>query len=97
VTGAGSSYIADGGVHACVVLQGQAELVRRWGPSLLHVDDLPYQQGLQDMPDVFTRFREQVEQVEQFKVRGRVFILLICQRVQRRASILAVHADLQTQ
>jgi hypothetical protein len=49
------------------VLQGRAELVRRWGPSLLHVDDLPYQQGLQDMPDVFTRFREQVEQ--DFKVR----------------------------
>ncbi|KAF6262584.1 cryptochrome DASH1 [Scenedesmus sp. NREL 46B-D3] len=40
-------------------IRGQAELVRRWGPSLLHVDDLPYEQGLQDMPDVFTRFREQ--------------------------------------
>jgi hypothetical protein len=49
------------------VLQGQADLVRLWGPSLLHVDDLPYQPGLQDMPDVFTRFREQVEQ--DFKVR----------------------------
>jgi hypothetical protein len=97
MTGAGSSYIADGGVHVCGVLQGQAELVQQWGPSLLHVDDLPFQQGLQDMPDVFTRFREQVEQVEQFKVRSRAFMLLIRERVQRRASKLAVHADLQTQ
>uniref|UniRef100_A0A383W805 Photolyase/cryptochrome alpha/beta domain-containing protein n=1 Tax=Tetradesmus obliquus TaxID=3088 RepID=A0A383W805_TETOB len=48
-------------------IKGRAELVSQWGPSLLHVEDLPYQQGLQDMPDVFTRFKEQVEQ--DFKVR----------------------------
>lgn len=42
-------------------MQGTARLVVHWGLTLLHVDDLPYGGGLQDMPDVFTRFREQVE------------------------------------
>jgi deoxyribodipyrimidine photo-lyase len=52
----------------CVV-QGKAKLVRHWGPSLYHIDDLPFGEGLATMPNVFTPFREKVE--KQCKVSSR--------------------------
>lgn len=46
---------------AAARLQAQgAETGRCWGPSLLHPDDLPFDPW-QQTPDVFTRFRRQVE------------------------------------
>jgi deoxyribodipyrimidine photolyase len=58
------------GVDAAVrrAIKGKAQLTPLWGPSLYHFDDLPYAQGLGDMPSVFTPFREKVE--KQCKVRG---------------------------
>jgi deoxyribodipyrimidine photo-lyase len=50
-----------------LVLQGKAKLVRHWGPSLYHIDDLPFSEGLATLPSVFTPFREKVE--KQCKVR----------------------------
>lgn len=41
--------------------QGKAQLQALWGPSLYHIDDLPFAQGLGDMPTVFTPFRDKVE------------------------------------
>lgn len=35
--------------------------MRHWGPSLFHIDDLPFGEGLSKLPSVFTPFREKVE------------------------------------
>eukprot|EP00775_Hariotina_reticulata_P010321 gene10321-10478_t len=48
-------------------VKGKAKLVRHWGPSLYHIDDVPFGEGLSTMPNVFTPFREKVE--KQCKVR----------------------------
>jgi deoxyribodipyrimidine photo-lyase len=58
------------GVDAAVrrAIKGKAQLMPLWGPSLYHIDDLPYAQGLGDMPSVFTPFKDKVEQ--QCQVRG---------------------------
>ncbi len=37
---------------------GKLEL--HWGPTLFHLDDLPFREGLTDMPDVFTPFKQKV-------------------------------------
>jgi deoxyribodipyrimidine photo-lyase len=39
----------------------QATLETVWGSTLYHVDELPYDKGLIDMPNVFTPFRTKVE------------------------------------
>jgi deoxyribodipyrimidine photolyase len=49
-------------------VKGRAQLQTLWGPSLYHIDDLPFAQGVGAMPNVFTPFREKVE--EQCKVRA---------------------------
>jgi hypothetical protein len=70
-------------VGCCVlVLQGKAKLVRHWGPSLYHIDDLPFGEGLANLPSVFTPFREKVE--KQCKVRS---------RAQRHCAV-CVHAQM---
>eukprot|EP01004_Peranema_trichophorum_P002961 NODE_1981_length_1729_cov_39.123910_g1689_i0.p1 GENE.NODE_1981_length_1729_cov_39.123910_g1689_i0~~NODE_1981_length_1729_cov_39.123910_g1689_i0.p1 ORF type:complete len:513 (+),score=56.38 NODE_1981_length_1729_cov_39.123910_g1689_i0:49-1587(+) len=38
-----------------------SKLIKLWGSTLYHIDDLPFAKNLADMPDVFTPFREQVE------------------------------------
>jgi deoxyribodipyrimidine photo-lyase len=50
-------------------VQGKAKLQTLWGHSLYHRDDLPFAEGLRDMPNGFTSFREKVE--KQCRVRGR--------------------------
>jgi deoxyribodipyrimidine photo-lyase len=45
--------------HTCQA--HKASLQALWGPTLFHLDDLPYGGELQDMPDVFTPFRDKVE------------------------------------
>jgi deoxyribodipyrimidine photo-lyase len=60
------------GVDAAVrrAIKGKAQLMPLWGPSLYHIDDLPYAEGLGNMPSGFTPFREKVE--KQCKVRETV-------------------------
>ncbi|EKX51436.1 induced by DNA damage [Guillardia theta CCMP2712] len=45
--------------RAIAPLGGKLHLL--WGHTLFHRDDLPYRQGLTDMPDVFTPFKEACE------------------------------------
>mgnify|MGYP001806592254 CR=1 FL=1 len=42
-------------------VKGKAQLQTLWGPSLYHIDDLPFAQGVGGMPNVFTPFRDKVE------------------------------------
>eukprot|EP00667_Euglena_gracilis_P007028 EG_transcript_7094 len=42
-------------------LKPRARLVREWGATLYHRDDLPFPATLATMPDVFTPFKEAVE------------------------------------
>jgi hypothetical protein len=37
---------------------GRLELL--WGSTLYHKDDLPFAEGLRDMPDMFTPFKDKV-------------------------------------
>ena len=41
--------------------QPQAKLEQIWGSTMYDLKDLPFEDGLQDMPDVFTPFRNKVE------------------------------------
>jgi deoxyribodipyrimidine photo-lyase len=38
-------------------------LVKLWGSSLYHRDDLPFKEGCGDVPDVFTPFKEKAERM----------------------------------
>lgn len=44
--------------------KGSLETV--WGSTLYDIDDLPFEQGLSGMPDVFTPFRNKMEKVKLF-------------------------------
>eukprot|EP00879_Flechtneria_rotunda_P024160 GHRR01025606.1.p1 GENE.GHRR01025606.1~~GHRR01025606.1.p1 ORF type:complete len:260 (+),score=90.08 GHRR01025606.1:202-981(+) len=44
-------------------VKGKAQVIRHWGPSLYHIDDLPFGEGLHNMPNVFTPFRGKVEKL----------------------------------
>lgn len=35
--------------------KGRLDLL--WGPTMYHLEDLPYKEGCTDLPDVFTPFR----------------------------------------
>merc|ERR1711871_195838 len=37
------------------------KLIRIWGSTLYHLDDLPFDEELNSLPDVFTPFRNKVE------------------------------------
>lgn len=54
----------------CAVLQGKGLLSVHWGPSLYHVDDLPFGEGLRTMPSVFTPFRDAVEKKSKVRAAG---------------------------
>ena len=42
-------------------LRGRTGLVREWGATLYHVADVPFRRDLADLPEVFTAFKNKVE------------------------------------
>jgi deoxyribodipyrimidine photo-lyase len=42
-------------------VSGKAKLRKEWGHTLYHIEDLPFAEGLSDMEDVFTPFKNKVE------------------------------------
>ena len=46
---------ADAGILASLGQRGRLQLL--WGNTLFHIDDLPFEPGMADLPDVFTPFR----------------------------------------
>lgn len=51
-------------------LKGNGQLVRVWGNTLYHPEDLPYNKGLSNMGDVFTPFRDKCERNSQVRPGG---------------------------
>ena len=53
----------DRAVSAALKKDGnkQNKLIKIWGSTLYHRDDLPYADDLSDLPDGFTPFRNKVE------------------------------------
>jgi len=41
-------------------VRGRAKLEPVWGGTLYHIHQLPFKEGLADLPDVFTPFRNAV-------------------------------------
>ena len=50
----------DAAVRTAV--KGRAQLQTLWGSTLYQIEDLPFAQGLVDMPNVFTPFKDKVEE-----------------------------------
>ena len=59
------------------ILQGKGSLAVHWGPSLYHLDDLPFGEGLRTMPSVFTPFRDAVEKKSKVREAGACRSLLV--------------------
>ena len=49
-------------------LGSKAHLERVWDGTLYHIDDLPFNSNMNDMPDVFTPFRNKASLLEAYQM-----------------------------